>query len=390
LDISQSAGAGFAGSLLADFGARVYVAERPPRGTSLRRAGPEVLGDDWWEIVARNKRSLAIDPAHPDAAPVMSRLLSRVDVVLTDIGRPAWVSDPWLRLLDGGSAQPLVVDLFPTGADRPELWPFSMAPELTGAATGMVALTGYEAGPPVQPEMPFVEYLAGTLAAAGALAELRRARLTRSPPVHLPVALHEAVQRAIEWQLPVATVFGHPEPRIGNRFPLSAGVANMHRTSDGKHVALSAATQAVANRLLAMIGGEAFGHDSRFASPQARAGNMSELYEVIDAWVSKRTAAEVFAAARKADVVIGPIYSVDDILADVQIAARGNVVQSERQVPMPAIMPSINNCAPGIPTAAPTVGQHSAEALALAEYAAADIERFKASRLIWSDGRPPL
>ena len=387
LEISQSAAAGFASSLLADFGACVYIAERPPHGTSLRDLGPKELGSDWWDIVGRNKRSLAIDPAHRDAAPVMTRLLSRLDLVITDVGKPAWASDPWLRLLGGISPQPLVVDLFPTGADRRDLWPWSVAPELTGAVTGMLALTGYESGPPVQPEMPLAEYLAGMLAAAGALAELRKARLARTQPVHLPVATHEAVQRAIEWQLPVATVLGHAEPRIGNRFPLNAGVSNMHRTKDGRHVALSAATQVVASRLLTMIGGEHLDGDERFASPMARSSNMNALYQIIDEWVAARTADEVFAAAQEADVVIGPIYSVDDILADAQIAARDNVVQSERQVPMPAVLPSISNVVPGVPAAAPLIGQHSAEALRFAGYSETEIERLEASRVIWNDRR---
>lgn len=387
LEISQSAGAGFAASLLADFGARVYVVEWPPHGTNLRNLGPKELGSDWWNIVGRNKRSLAIDPTHRDATPVMTRLLSRMDMVITDIGKPAWASDPWLRLLDGISPQPLVVDLFPTGADRPALWPWSIAPELAGAVTGMVALTGYESGPPVQPEMPLAEYLAGMLAAAGAMTELRKARLAKAEPIHLPVAMHEAVQRAIEWQLPVATVFGRAEPRIGNRFPLSAGVSNMHRTKDGRHVALSAATQAVASRLLTMIGGEQLDRDERFASPMVRAGNMNALYRIIDEWVAIRTADEVFAAAHGADVVIGPIYSVDDILADAQIAARDNVVHSGGQVPMPAVLPSISNVEPNVPAAAPTIGQHSSEALEFAGYGRAEIEHFKTSRLIWNDGR---
>jgi len=390
LEISQSVGAGFAASLLADFGARVYVAEPPPHGTSLRQLGPKELGLDWWDIVGRNKRSLAIDPAHRDAAPVMTRLLSCMDMVITDIGRPAWASDMWLRLLDGISPQPLVVDLFPTGADRPDLWPWSIAPELTGATTGMAALTGYEFGPPVQPEMPLTEYLAGALAAAGAMAELRKARLAKSQPVHFPVATHEAVQRAIEWQVPVAAVLGHPESRIGNRFPLSAGISNMHRTKDGKYVALSAATQAVASRLLVMIGGETLDRDERFASPQARAGNMNVLYHIVGEWIAQRTADEAFAAAQDADVVIGPIYSVVDILADAQIAARDNVVHSRRQVPMPGTLPSISNIATSVPADAPAIGQHSAAALDLAGYSESEIERLKASGVIWIDGRRVL
>lgn len=384
LDLSESAGAGFAASLFADHGARVYLVERPPDGANLRRSGPPELGDDWWDIVGRNKRSFAFDPAHPEAAPVMMRLLTRVDVVITDIGRPRWAADPWLRLLDQISASPpLVLDLFPTGADRPDLWFWDTASVFAGAVSGMAALTGYETGPPVQPEMPLAEYLGGVLAAAGALAELRAARLRNTAPADFPVAMHEAVQRAIEWQVPIATAFGRPEPRIGNRFPLSAGVSNMHRTGDGKYLAVSAATQAVASRLIRMIGDDTLARDERFASPQARANNMDALYRVIDGWIDERSADEVLAAAEDADVVIGRIYSVDDILVDPQISVRGNIVYSDRQVPMPAPLPLVGGVAPVI-GAAPRIGEHSMEVLKLAGLGADEIVRLAASRVIWT------
>ena len=280
-----------------------------------------------------------------------------------------------------------MVDLFPTGADHPDLWPWSIAPELTGATTGMVALTGYNSGPPVQPEMPLAEYLAGTLAAAGAMAELRKARLAKTRPIHFPVATHEAVQRAIEWQVPVAAVLGRPEPRIGNRFP-----AQRRRLQHAPHQR---------RQIRCAVGGDAgcrqpavdhdrrraLDRDERFASPQARAGNMSALYQIIDEWIAQRTADETFDAAEDADVVIGPIYSVDDILADAQIAARDNVMNSERKVPMPAVLPSISSVKPNVPIAAPTIGQHSGEALDFVGYSEAEIERMKASRLIWNDER---
>ena len=101
----------------------------------------------------------------------------------------------------------------------------------------------------------------------------------------------------------------------------------------------------------------------------------------------RRTADEVFAEAQKADVVIGPIYSVDDILADPQIAARNNIIRSERQVPMPAVLPWISNIMPNSPAPSPMIGEHSAEALRFAGYAKAEIERLNASGLMWNDGR---
>jgi crotonobetainyl-CoA:carnitine CoA-transferase CaiB-like acyl-CoA transferase len=161
----------------------------------------------------------------------------------------------------------------------------------------------------------------------------------------------------------------------------------MHRTKDGKYVALSAATQAVASRVLVMIGGEALDRDQRFASPQARAGSMNALYRIIDEWIAGRTADEVFAAAQEADVVVGPIHSVDDMLADPQIAARDNIMHSARQVPMPAVLPWISNVTPSDPAASPMIGQHSAEALEFAGYSKAEVECIEVSGLIWNDGR---
>ena len=122
LEISQSAGAGFAASLLADFGARVYIAETPPAGSRLRTAGPRQVGPGWWDIVARNKRSLAIDVTRPDAAPVMTRLLSGVNMVITDIGKPNWPSDPCCLLIMPAPAGRRCLS---PGADRPDLWPWS-------------------------------------------------------------------------------------------------------------------------------------------------------------------------------------------------------------------------------------------------------------------------
>src|SRR5947209_5697560 len=83
LDLSGGPAASFAGSLFADFGARVIVAE-PPGGSPLRQLGPAAVRAVWWRIAARNKLSLALDVAAPQAAPVVSRLHERADIVLRD------------------------------------------------------------------------------------------------------------------------------------------------------------------------------------------------------------------------------------------------------------------------------------------------------------------
>ena len=248
LEVAGTLGAAFAGSLLAVYNAAVIVCE-PPEGSALRRLGPDKLSDKArWKILARNKKSVAADWNDPANAPLIRRLLTHADLLVVDTAWPRYrQSSPWFPAMLETMApaeRPLVVEVFPTGADRPDLWPWSTRPEFAGAASGVMALTGHTGQTPIHAEAPLTDYLAGTLAATKALIALRKARLTKTVPGTVSTPLHQAVQRMIEWQTPVATVKGRAETRMANNFPMNAGIANMHPTGEGKYVAISAVTQA--------------------------------------------------------------------------------------------------------------------------------------------------
>jgi crotonobetainyl-CoA:carnitine CoA-transferase CaiB-like acyl-CoA transferase len=367
LEVAGTLGAAFAGSMLADYNATVIVCE-PPEGTALRRLGPASLAKARWHILARNKSPLAADWSNLGNADLMHRLLRLADMLIVDIAKPEQAGSPWFAMLDSmpEAERPLVVEVFPTGADKPDLWPYSRRPEFAGAASGMMALTGHTGKTPIQAEAPLTDYLAGTLAATRALMELRKARLTGAPPATVSTPLHQAVQRMIEWQTPVATAKGRAETRMANNFPMNAGIANMHPTGDGKYVAISAVTQATAMRLMNMVGGPELCADPRFATAEARSSGLADLYAQIDRWTGARTTREIQETAAAQDVVLGPIYTTDDVLADEQIAARGNIV-TVGGVPMPSVTPRLSSLEPDIRHPGRDIGQNSAEILALLE-----------------------
>lgn len=349
LELSDTPGAAFAASLLADFGARVFVCE-PAGGTPLRKLGPE--GGLLWKILARNKKSIVLEDGYEDA-------LRNADVLVTDRAAPQHQSTPllaaWERLPE--SERPLLVAVFPPGADRPDLWPEQPRAEFAAAAAGMMALTGEENGAPLQPEAPIVDYLAGALAAARALGALRRTHLTGANEAPVAMALHQAVQRLIEWQLPVASAFGKAEVRRGNSFPLNAGIANMHRCAEGIYIAISAVTQVTAERLMQMVGGDALRTDPRFATSTARQKDLSALYKIIDGWVGARTLAEVEAAAAAHDVILGPIFTTSEILANAHMITRQSF-QTAHGVTMPSVLPHIEGLDTGIESLGPSIGVH--------------------------------
>lgn len=355
VEATDTPAAAFAAALAADFGATVIACEPAGTGSGLRRLGPQPVREVWWPVIARNKLSLALAVDHPRAAEVMRRLAARADIVARD---DCAIAGSLRAAMDGGRA----VDMYlhPTGADRPDLWPWSTRPEFAAAASGLMALTGFADGPAVQPEMPLADYTAGMLALCLALAELRSARRDDRAPRAVPLALHEALHRMNEWQLVVAAARGAPETRNGNRFPMNANIGNVFRTRDGKLLTISAATPSVADRLLEMIGGPALREDPRFSTPAARRTHMDALDAVIAEWMARHDAAEAMRLVLANDVVAGPICDADDLAGHPHLAARGDVVPvptaDGASLPMPAALP-MTQPAPGrVRHAGPALG----------------------------------
>jgi crotonobetainyl-CoA:carnitine CoA-transferase CaiB-like acyl-CoA transferase len=355
LEIADSAGACFAGSQFADFNADVIMCE-PTAGPSLMRSmGPK----GWWQVLARNKRSLSLKEGDAGAA-IIRALFERADLIVTDVPTAEQAKHPWLRELAHVKHKPLVAEVFPSGADLPELWSADVFSESTAAVAGMMALTGEAEGAPLQPEFPLGDYLAGVLAAFRAAIALRwQARSGRSADA-IAVPTHQALLRMIEWQIPVATATGRTEIRTANAFPMDSGISNMHLTRDGKYFAISAANQASAVRLMKMIGGEALANDPRFATIEARARGVAPLYEKLDQWFGERTAAEAQIEATKHDVVLGPIYDTNDILAEAHFPARHNIIEMADDdgglIRMPAITPRIEGVETSVRRLGPSRG----------------------------------
>ncbi len=362
LEIAGSPGACFTGSLLADFNAEVIACETLPGGSPMRAREPA----EWWQVIGRNKKSVAIDPAAPDALAAMRALLARADVIVTDVAPAGMAGNPWLRELATTGKKPLLVHIVPAGADRPDLWPWSCGSEFTAAVTGMMALTGMPDDSPIQAEFPLAEFLSAALSALRTVAELRRAAVGGAP-MDVLVPLHMAVNRMIEWQVPVATAFDKPELRTGNEFPMNSAISNVHPTKDGGYIALSAGTDATAGSLLEMIGGPELRNDPRFITQAGRLANSNAIYALLDAWMIERTVDEVVAAADKGGVTLGRVFNAAEIAQDAQIKARGNVVRapldSGKSIAMPGIVPRVVGWSVAVKSAGPALGAHTSEVL---------------------------
>lgn len=382
VECSSTPGAAFAAVLAADFGADVIVCEPHPDGSALRRLGSPSVREHWWPVLARNKRSLAVDLRHPESQPLLQRLVSDADMLVRDD------SSEGAALAAAAAPSTAVVDvrLYPTGADRPDLWPWSTRPEFAAAASGMMAVTGEADGPAVQPEIPLGDYCAAMMALMLGCGELRAARLADRKPEPVDLALHEALQRMNEWQVVVASAFGKPVRRSGNRYPMNANVGNIFETRDGRVLTVSAATPSVASRLLNMVGGPTLRDDPRFATPSARAQHMDALDAILAEWFARHDADQAMRLVRENDVVVGPVHDAGELLQDEHLGARGDIVDvpgaDGRIVTMPAALPF--TCPPGsrVQSAGPRLGADTSSVLTGLGYDAAGIERLAGAGVI--------
>src|SRR6202000_3173800 len=86
IEFGQLLAGPFAGTLLGDFGVDVIKIEPPGGGDAMRDWGRLRHNDHslWWSILARNKRSVALNLRKPEGQEIARQLVHTADIVLED------------------------------------------------------------------------------------------------------------------------------------------------------------------------------------------------------------------------------------------------------------------------------------------------------------------
>jgi len=154
------------------------------------------------------------------------------------------------------------------------------------------------------------------------------------------------------------------KPRTGSRSTNTAP-RNVYRCKDGRYVGLSASTQKMAERTFRAIGRGDLVDDPRYRTNAGRVKHAAKLDAIIGAFVARRTQAGNVAFFDKAEVTIGPIYDVTQIVEDPHILERellADYPDSEMgRFPMHHVVPRLLGTPGSIRTPAPRLGQHNRE-----------------------------
>ncbi len=301
--------------ILADLGAEVLRVERP--GDSGRERVFFDQGD-----LQRNKKSLVLNLQHPKGVEILRALAARADVVVENY-RP----DVKHRLgidyesLSGDNPRLIYASISGFG----QTGPYRDRPgydQIVQGMSGLMSLTGTEETSPLRIGIPIGDLLAGYFAALGILAALiERERSGRGQQVE--TSLLEALVGSLSFQAVRYLNTGEVPPPVGNHHPLTAPMG-VYRVKDG-HLNLAAGNDDMWGRLCRALGLPEFADDSRFAKNAARLKNRKAMDEILEAALARKSAAEWVELLNEAGVACGPIYAVDQVFADPQVAQAGLV-----------------------------------------------------------------
>ena len=180
------------------------------------------------------------------------------------------------------------------------------------------------------------------------------------------VALYEAVFSMMESMLPEFGMSGFVRERTGASLP---GIvpSNTYLCGDGQYVVIGANGDSIFKRMMLAIGRADLANDATLADNAGRTARTDELDSAIGEWTARHGLDAVLDVLERAEVPSGRIYSIADIVADMQYLARGMIEKHKlgdnKEVWLPGIVPKLSETPGGTKWIGPTLGEHTAEVL---------------------------
>jgi crotonobetainyl-CoA:carnitine CoA-transferase CaiB-like acyl-CoA transferase len=383
VEMGQLIAGPFCGQLLGDFGADVVKIEAPGQGDPMRQWGQPGY-PLYWEVLARNKRTVSLDLRKPEGQQLARRLIARADILIENF-RPGtlegWdLSPARLRQDNPGLIVVRVSGYGQTG-------PYAKRAGFGGigeAMGGWRHIVGEPDRPPSRMGVSIGDSLAATFGCLGALAALRHRAATGEGQV-VDSSLFESVLHVMESLVPDYAVADYIRGRSGSILP---GVApsNVYRCKDGDYL-IGANQDSVFQRLCGAIGQPELATDPRYATHTARGERQAELDALIERWTRERTIEEVEAAMIEAAVPAGKIYRAPEMLADPHFKARESLIELDHPrwgpLPMQNAFPKLSRTPGSVRRpASQTVGEDNAEVFARIGVGAAELQRLKKAGIV--------
>lgn len=330
IDLTRVLGGPYCTMVLSDHGAEVIKIE-PPQGDEVRDWGPpfhehEEGGRDasYFIGVNRNKKSLALDLAKPEAREVLLRLLEGADIVIENF-KPGTMEKWGLGYGTLSQRFPRLIHCRVSGfgAEGP-LGGFPGYDAIVQAMVGLMSINGTETSGPTRLATPVVDIGTGLFSAIAILMAVVE-RQNSGKGQYIDMTLHDcgmallhphAANFFLSGKRPVAT--GNPHPNLAPY--------DKYRTRTCE-IFIGTGNDATFRRMCSLLGQPALGDDPRFRTNADRMANRKELSEIVQTIVAEEDGHALCSRLLASGLPAGPVLFIDEVAEAPHTKARDMVAE---------------------------------------------------------------
>jgi crotonobetainyl-CoA:carnitine CoA-transferase CaiB-like acyl-CoA transferase len=318
LDLSRVLACPFATMILAELGARVIKVEQPGSGDETRGFEPQLARDSAYYFACnRSKESITVDLRSDAGRKTIRELAQAADVLLENfpVGTLGRYGLDYAAL---SSLNPALVYVSCTGFGQSGPYAHKKGYDTVFQAMGgIMSLTGERDGGPVKPGLPVADLSSGLWIAIAILATLA-GRTRTGKGCYVDFSMLDGQVALLTLAAARYFALGEVQPRLGTEHPGRVPSATF-RCRDGRYAHITASDQHWRPLCKAL---QLDDWGAALDSNTVRVNRRDEVMRVLTAAIEKLDRAVLIAKLDEAEVPVGPVNDVAEILGDPHVRAR--------------------------------------------------------------------
>ncbi|MEX0368689.1 MAG: CaiB/BaiF CoA transferase family protein [Ruegeria sp.] len=319
----------WAGQTFADLGAKVIKVESPA-GDDTRAWGPPFVtrGEDvsaaYFHSANRGKASVTVDFSTPEGQAQVRELVADADVLIENF-KVGGLKKYGLDYDSLKQVNPRLIYCSITGFGQTGPYAHRAGYDfIIQGMSGLMSITGEPDGQPQKAGVAITDVFTGIYAVAGVLAALHQ-RESTGRGQHVDMALLDvAVAVTANQALNYLTTGKAPE-RMGNAH-VNLAPYQVFDCADG-HIIIATGNDRQYQRLCRVLGLDDMAEAQEFLRNKDRLANRRVMIARLNGATAQWAKVDLLAACEAQSIPAGPINTLDEVMADPQVVARGMQVE---------------------------------------------------------------